>query len=186
MITREAATATAITPNGLDVNRGRTTENEWQPCGTRLSDTNAQVWPDAGSVVTFEPPLLPFSLRVSGCFPPGPAVCIIATMKDSSLRQARQGLLDDLASARADLLEISASISRNLGHMRSAQWIAATSGFSAVKHIDARDGGTLMSPAQLVASIKQFESEVTHIRELLAHVDARLAEVRAESSASVL
>ncbi|HXY05708.1 MAG TPA: hypothetical protein VEI05_04115 [Burkholderiaceae bacterium] len=43
-----------------------------------------------------------------------------------------------------------------------------------------------MSPAQLVASIKQFESEVTHIRELLAHVDARLAEVRAESPASVL
>ena len=107
-------------------------------------------------------------------------------MKDSSLRRARQGLHDDLASARTDLVEISASILRNLGHMRSAQWIAATSGFSAVTLIDTRDGGTLLSPAQLVASIKQFESDVTHIRELLAHVDARLAEVRAESPASVL
>ena len=113
-------------------------------------------------------------------------MCIIAIMKNSSLRTARQGLLDDLASARADLIEISANISRKLGHMRSAQWIAATSGFSAVTLIDARDGGALNSPAQLVASIKQFESEVTHIRELLAHVDARLAEVKAKSPASVL
>ena len=141
--------------------------------------------PEAASVVTFQPPLLPFSLRISGCFPPGPAVCIITTMKDSCLRQTRQGLLDDLASARVDLIEISASIMRKLGQMRSAQWIAATCGFSAVTLIDTRDGGTPMSPAQLVASIKQFEFEVTHIRELLAHVDARLAEVRAESPASV-
>jgi len=107
-------------------------------------------------------------------------------MKDSCLRQARQGLLDDLASARADLIEISASILRKLGQMRSAQWTAATCGFNAVTLIDTWDGGTLMSPAQLVASINQFESEVTHIRELLAHVDARLAEVRAESPASGL
>jgi hypothetical protein len=143
-------------------------------------------WPEATSVVTLQPSFLPFSLCVSGCFPPDIAVCIIATMKNSSLRQTRQGLLDDLASARADLIEISASISRNLGQMQSAQWIAATSGFSAVTLIDARDGDTVMSPAQLVASIRQFESEVTHIRELLAHVDARLAEVRAESRESVL
>jgi len=107
-------------------------------------------------------------------------------MKDGSLRRAQQGLLDDLASARADLIEISASISHKLDHMRSAQWIAATSGFNAVTPIDTQDGGRLISPAQLVASIKQFESEVTHIRKLLAHVDARLAEVRAESPASVL
>jgi len=107
-------------------------------------------------------------------------------MKDSCLRQTRQGLLDDLASARVDLIEISASIMRKLGQMRSAQWIAATCGFSAVTLIGTRDGGTPMSPAQLVASIKQFESEATHIRELLAHVDARLAQVRAESPASVL
>ena len=34
-----------LPPNGLDVNRGPTTENEWQHCGWRPSHTNARFWP---------------------------------------------------------------------------------------------------------------------------------------------
>lgn len=141
-------------------------------------------WPVATPFVSFQTPLLPFSLRVSGCFPAGAAVGTIATMNDRSLLHVRQGLLDDLASTRTDLLEINACILRKLGHARSVQWIAATSGFSAVTFMDTSDDGTPISPAQLASSIKQFESQAVHIRELLAHVDARLAEVSPEERLS--
>ena len=106
-------------------------------------------------------------------------------MNDRSLRHVRQGLLDDLASTRADLMEINACILRKLGHARSVQWIAATSGFAALTLIDTGECGTPISPAQLVSSIKQFESEAAHIRELLARIDARLAEVSSEKPLSV-
>ncbi|SPJ16996.1 hypothetical protein SBBP2_2340006 [Burkholderiales bacterium] len=102
---------------------------------------------------------------------------MIPTMDDRSHRQSRAILLADLASTRADLIEIYASTLGRLSAARSAQWIAATGGFSADTRFDLGVGGTPISPAQLAASIKQIESEATRVRELLAQVDAGLAEV---------
>jgi hypothetical protein len=109
---------------------------------------------------------------------------MIPTM-DGSHRQSRAILLADLASTRADLIEIYASTLGRLSAARSAQWIAATGGFSADTRLDLGAGGTPISPAQLAASIKQTESDMTRVRELLAQVDAGLAKVSLAASRAV-
>jgi hypothetical protein len=119
----------------------------------------------------------PFSLRASGWFPGGDSVRIIAAMDDRTVRQARRGVLDDLVATRADLIEIYMRILRKLDHARSSQWIAATAGFGALAVMHDGGDGAPPTPALLASSIRQIESEVTHIRGLLAHVDARLTQV---------
>jgi hypothetical protein len=104
-------------------------------------------------------------------------VRIIAAMDYRTVRQARHGVLDDLVATRADLIEIYMGILRKLDHARSAQWIAATSGFGALAVMNDGGDGAPPTPALLASSIRQIESEVMHIRGLLAHVDARLTQV---------
>ena len=106
-------------------------------------------------------------------------------MDTKSSHQIRASLLADLASARADLIEIYASTLHRLSAARSAQWIAATAGFSAETRVELGAGGTPISPAQLAASIKQIESEITRVRDVLAQVDAQIAKVSPAARGSV-
>jgi hypothetical protein len=106
-------------------------------------------------------------------------------MDDNFRQQTRDSLLANLTSAHADLVEILKDTLRKLLAARSALAIATLGGFSHDTVCGSGDGGTPLTVAQLAELVKQCESEDGRIRELLAQVDARLAEVSLAASGAV-
>jgi len=97
-------------------------------------------------------------------------------MDDNSRQQIRDSLLAELASARDDLVKLRTDALRKLLAARSALAIATLAGFGPDTVCESGDGGTPLTVAQLADLVKQCESEESRVRELLAQVDARLAE----------
>lgn len=91
----------------------------------------------------------------------------------------RRAQFEDLESTRVDLIEIYAALLRRLDDAKSAQWLAATSGFGVATAINIGNGESAIPPSRLASSIRQFESEAAHVRLILARVDARIAQVTA-------
>jgi hypothetical protein len=109
---------------------------------------------------------------------------VIPTVDKNSRSQIRDSLLTVLASARAELAAIHVRAIQQLGAARSALELASLAGYgpTAVCHVG--DDGAALTVAHLVDLAKRFESEETQTRELLARVDARLAEASLVASAS--
>ncbi|SPE43648.1 hypothetical protein SBA7_1620008 [Candidatus Sulfotelmatobacter sp. SbA7] len=83
------------------------------------------------------------------------------------------------------MLTIQADALRKLLAARSALAIATLAGFGPDTVCESGDGGTPLTVAQLAELVKRCESEESRIRELLALVDARLAEVSPMASGAV-
>jgi hypothetical protein len=96
-------------------------------------------------------------------------------MNRIDLQPQRQGQIEDLESTRVDLIEIYAGLLHKLSEAKSAQWQVATSGFGVDSAIRISGAAAPISPAQLASAIRQFESEVAHVRKIIDRVDARLA-----------
>ncbi len=90
---------------------------------------------------------------------------------------ARQ--LAELTKARAELITLLGDTLRKLGNARTAQFVANEAHFPLDMPIDLNDGDTPISPLQLADMVREFESEVARIREMIAQVDNRLAQVAA-------
>jgi hypothetical protein len=106
-------------------------------------------------------------------------------MDDNSRQQIRDSLLADLVSARDDLVALQADALRKLLAARSALAIANMAGLGPNTVCQSTDGGTPLTVAQLADLVKQCESEESRIRELLARVDSRLADVLLPTSGAV-
>jgi len=98
-------------------------------------------------------------------------------MSDNSRQQARESLLADLASARADLIEILKDAIRKVLAAQSALAIAYMAGFAPDTVCESGDGVAPLTVAELAELVKQCESEESRIRELLAQVDERFAQI---------
>lgn len=101
---------------------------------------------------------------------------MISRMNRSAKPVHRGSTLEELESTRVDLIEIYAMLLRKLGEAQSAQWLAATSGFGIDTIVPMGDRAAALSPGQLASSVRQYESEVTHVQEVIARLDARLAQ----------
>ena len=94
-------------------------------------------------------------------------------MLSLGLRKGHHSTVDRLTAARAELIQLYADFVRKRSAARTALWIATNAGFRA----EAADAVSPLSAAQLVDLIRRYESEEAQIRELLAQVDARIANV---------
>jgi hypothetical protein len=101
----------------------------------------------------------------------------MVSMDSSKVAPRRRAQFEDLEATRVDLIEIYATLLRRLDEAKSAQWLAATAGFGVATAINIGNGESSIPPSQLATSIRQFESEVAHVRGVLAQVDARIAQV---------
>ena len=107
--------------------------------------------------------------------PPIGETSLLATLARNLRRQIGGGLLADLASARADPVEILEDTMPKLIAARSALWSANAAGLDPDTTCDVGDSGSAMSAAQLLDPIEKLESAEAQVRELLALVDAPLA-----------
>ena len=106
--------------------------------------------------------------------PPIGETSLLATLA-RNLRRQIGGLLADLASARADPVEILEDTMPKLIAARSALWTANAAGLDPDTTYDVGDSDSAMSAAQLLDPIEKLESAEAQVRELLALVDAPLA-----------
>jgi len=90
-----------------------------------------------------------------GYFSPQSPRGIISTMDDNSRHQARETLLADLASARADLVAIQADTLRKLLAARSAIAIATLASLGPETVCEAGDGGAPLTVARLADLVRQ-------------------------------
>ena len=91
--------------------------------------------------------------------------------------EAKARILSELTTARADLVLLYAEAFRKRNAARTALWIATHGKTNADTRVGSGLSGTPMTIAQLSDFVRQCEVEEAQMRELLARVDARLAEV---------
>ncbi len=106
-----------------------------------------------------------------GYFPTWLSVCMIAAMNP------KDRLLAQLSSARTQLVLQQDDAARKLDEARTALWIATTAVIGAGIPADSSGGEAPMTAAQLLKLVKQCEAELARTHDLLAQIDARLAQL---------